>query len=121
MPVAEPAIPGCSRLATSVWPNFWKTDRCCSALVIDTPALTSTAALPAINISNATLDTNSDGISDYDNLVIESSVITGTGIGIRINLSNLSGLNHITIDNVSVTGNNTAVSARSSARNRYRP
>ncbi len=79
-----------------------------SALVFDNTTFTSTAASPGINITNSTLDANNDGISDYDNLVIASSdvpiTVSGTGIGIRINLSNLTGLNHITIENVAVTG-----------------
>ena len=79
-----------------------------TALVFDNTTFTSTAATPGINITNSTLDANNDGISDYDNLVIASSdvpiVVSGTGIGIRINLTNLTGLNHITIENVTVTG-----------------
>ena len=79
-----------------------------TALVFDSTTFTSTAATPGINITNSTLDANNDGISDFDNLVIASSDlpinVTGTGIGIRINLSNLTGLNHITIENVIVTG-----------------
>jgi Ca2+-binding RTX toxin-like protein len=79
-----------------------------SALVFDTATFTSTAATPGVNITNSTLDANNDGISDFDNLVIASSdapiVVSGTGIGIRINLSNLTGLNHITIENVTITG-----------------
>lgn len=86
-------------------------------LVIDinpltsTNVFTSTASTPGINITNSMLDPNNDGISDYDDLLIgvsqganfESTVIGGAGIGIRINLSNLTGLNHIAIDNVFVT------------------
>lgn len=86
-------------------------------LVIDINALTgtnvftSTASTPGINITNSLLDPNNDGISDYDDLLIgasqsstfDSTIITGAGIGIRINLSNLTGLNHITIDNVFIT------------------
>ena len=79
-----------------------------SALVFDNATFTSTAATPGINITNSTLDANNDGVSDFDNLVIASSDVpinvSGTGIGIRINLSNLTGLNHITIENVTVTG-----------------
>lgn len=79
--------------------------------VTGTNVFTSTASTPGINITNSTLDPNNDGISDYDDLVIgvsESSTfdrtfITGAGIGIRINLSNLTGLNHITIDNVVIS------------------
>ncbi|MBM3969023.1 MAG: hypothetical protein FJ302_04030, partial [Planctomycetes bacterium] len=79
-----------------------------SALVFDSTTFTSTAATPGVNITNSTLDANNDGISDFDNLVIASSDlpinVSGTGIGIRINLSNLTGLNHITIENVNITG-----------------
>jgi Ca2+-binding RTX toxin-like protein len=79
-----------------------------TALVLDNATFTSTAATPGVNITNSTLDANNDGISDYDNLVIASSdapiVVSGSGVGIRINLSNLTGLNHITIENVTVTG-----------------
>ena len=79
-----------------------------SALVFDNATFTSTAATPGINITNSTLDANNDGVSDFDNLVIASSDVpinvSGTGVGIRINLSNLIGLNHITIENVAVTG-----------------
>ncbi len=79
-----------------------------SALVFDSTTFTSTAATPGVNITNSTLDANNDGISDFDNLVIASSDlpinVSGTGIGIRINLSNLTGLNHITIENVNVIG-----------------
>lgn len=80
-------------------------------LVNGTNVFTSTASTPGINITNSLLDPNNDGISDYDDLVIgvsqsanfESTIISGAGIGIRINLSNLSGLNHISIDNVFIT------------------
>src|SRR5712691_4577187 len=79
-----------------------------SALVIDAPTAVSTTTTPGINITNSTLDANNDGISDFDNLVIASSdvpiSVTGTGIGIKINLSGLTGLDHITIENVTVTG-----------------
>lgn len=79
-----------------------------TALVIDAATFTSTAGTPGVNIINSTLDANSDGVSDYDNLVIASSdqpiVVSGAGIGIKINLSNLTGLKHITIDNVQITG-----------------
>lgn len=79
-----------------------------AALVFDSATFNSTASTPGINITNSTLDANNDGISDFDNLVIASSsdlpiIVSGGGIGIRINLSNLTGLNHITIDNVTVT------------------
>lgn len=86
-------------------------------LVIDinpltgTNVFTSSASTPGINITNSLLDPNNDGISDYDDLLIgvsqsstfDSTVIGGAGIGIRINLSNLTGLNHIAIDNVIIT------------------
>ncbi len=79
-----------------------------TALVIDAATFTSTAGTPGVNIINSTLDANSDGISDYDNLVIASSdlpiSVSGTGVGIKINLSNLTGLKHITIDNVQIVG-----------------
>ena len=76
--------------------------------VTGTNVFTSSASTPGISITNSLLDPNNDGVSDYEDLVIgvsqsalfESTVINGTGIGIRINLSNLTGLNHITIDNV---------------------
>ena len=79
--------------------------------VTGTNVFTSTASTPGINITNSLLDPNNDGISDYDDLLIgvsqsalfESTVISGAGVGIRINLSNLVGLNHIAIDNVSIT------------------
>lgn len=79
--------------------------------VTNTNVFTSTASTPGINITNSLLDPNNDGISDYDDLLIgvsqsstfESTVIGGAGIGIRINLSNLTGLNHISIDNVFIT------------------
>lgn len=79
--------------------------------VTGTNVFTSTASTPGINITNSLLDSNNDGISDYDDLLIgvsqsanfESTVISGAGIGIRINLSNLTGLNHIAIDNVFIT------------------
>jgi predicted outer membrane repeat protein len=78
-----------------------------SALVFDNATFFSTASTPGINITNSTLDTNNDGISDYDNVVIASSdapiVVSGSGAGIQINLSNLTGLKHITIENVVVT------------------
>ncbi|MFM9963682.1 MAG: choice-of-anchor Q domain-containing protein [Planctomycetaceae bacterium] len=79
-----------------------------AAFVLDSATFTSTATSPGINITNSTLDANNDGISDFDNLVIASSDVpinvSGTGVGIRINLTNLTGLNHITIENVTVTG-----------------
>src|SRR6185436_13628088 len=79
--------------------------------VTGTNVFTSTASTPGISITNSLLDPNNDGISDYDDLLIgvsqsanfESTVISGAGIGIRINLSNLTGLNHIAIDNVFIT------------------
>ncbi len=79
--------------------------------VTGTNVFTSTASTPGISITNSLLDPNNDGISDYDDLVIgvsqsanfESTVISGAGVGIRINLSNLTGLNHISIDNVFIT------------------
>ncbi|MCX7420271.1 MAG: right-handed parallel beta-helix repeat-containing protein, partial [Planctomycetia bacterium] len=77
-----------------------------TALVIDSNTFGSTPGVN-INITNASLDANSDGVSDYDNLVIASSdlpiVIGPAGVGIRINLSNLTGLRNITIDNVTIT------------------
>ncbi len=79
--------------------------------VTGTNVFTSTASTPGISITNSLLDPNNDGVSDYDDLVIgvsqsstfEETRISGTGIGIRINLSNLTGLNHISIDNVFIT------------------
>lgn len=76
-----------------------------TALVIDSNTFGSTPGVN-INITNASLDANSDGISDYDNLVIASSDLPITvgpaGVGIRINLSNLTGLRNITIDNLTI-------------------
>ena len=79
--------------------------------VTGTNVFTSSASTPGISITNSLLDPNNDGVSDYDDLLIgvsqsalfETTIINGTGIGIRINLSNLTGLNHIAIDNVIIT------------------
>lgn len=74
-----------------------------TALVFDSTNVNPAAG---IQVTNTLLDPDNDGVSNFDRVVVDSVSFT-TNVGVNISLSNLEGLDEITLESLSMTGSGT--------------
>jgi Ca2+-binding RTX toxin-like protein len=112
------------RLQTQAWNGMARASRnvelledrsLLTALVIDQNFVATNPGV--INITNATIDQNSDSIPEFDEIIINNVVLDGNlGAGINISLSDLN-IDRIGIQELTITGNSLGAGVNISLNN----